>query len=313
MFRAVAVEGGVARAAESLHCVQSNVSARLAQLEEHLGTLLFQRQGRKMVITPAGTKLLCYAERLLELAEEARNAVRAEKASGEMLRVGTINVAAATQLPPLLARYHCAYPSVGVDVKIGTSDQIIKDLLACKADIGIVSNPVLHPKLESEALFDIKMVLVTSLSHDHVDSLDCITDETVIVLKQDCPSRVLLEAWLVEHGAETLKVLEIEHVDAILNLVAVGQGIAVMPLSVLTRHGAESYVKWHALPLHCANLPISVIWRKDDLLYPARQAFIALTKGGTTTLPLRARDHLRPVARQENSMYANEGSVALAS
>lgn len=306
MFRAVAVEGGVARAAESLHCVQSNVSARLAQLEEHLGTLLFQRQGRKMVITPAGTKLLCYAERLLELAEEARDAVRAEKAPADMLRVGTIKMAAATQLPPLLARFHGAHPAVGVDVKIGASEQIVKDVLTCKADIGIVAGPAPHPALESEVLSDIKMVLVTSLSRGHIDSLDDIADDTMIVLKQDCPSRVLLDAWLAGRAAAPLKTIEVDYVDAMLSLVAVGQGIAVMPLSMLVRRGADSSVKWQPLPGQCADFSISIVWRKDGLFYPARQAFVTAMKACPATVPLRGRDHLWPVARHDAGAHADE-------
>ena len=76
IFLAVAETGGVTRAAEKLHYVQSNVTARLKQLEEDLGTPLFYRNGRKLQITPAGQILSGYAERILRLTEEARQAVQ---------------------------------------------------------------------------------------------------------------------------------------------------------------------------------------------------------------------------------------------
>ncbi len=76
IFKAVAAEGSVTRAAEQLGRVQSNVTTRIQQLEEQLGTPLFLRQGRRMVLTPAGESLRGYADRLLALAEEARQAVR---------------------------------------------------------------------------------------------------------------------------------------------------------------------------------------------------------------------------------------------
>ncbi len=75
IFRAVAAEGSVTRAAERLGRVQSNVTTRVQQLEEQLGATLFLREGRRMALTPAGTSLVAYADRLLALAEEARQAL----------------------------------------------------------------------------------------------------------------------------------------------------------------------------------------------------------------------------------------------
>ena len=65
IFRAVVRENGVTRAAAKLNRVQSNVTTRIKQLEEELGAALFVRDGRRLVLTPAGHTLLPYAERLL--------------------------------------------------------------------------------------------------------------------------------------------------------------------------------------------------------------------------------------------------------
>lgn len=69
IFRAVVHENGVTRAAAKLNRVQSNVTTRIKQLEEELGAPLFVRDGRRLVLTPAGETLLPYAERLLALAD----------------------------------------------------------------------------------------------------------------------------------------------------------------------------------------------------------------------------------------------------
>src|ERR1044071_3513082 len=79
IFRAVVQAGGVTRAAEKLNRVQSNITTRVRQLEEELGVELFIRNGKKLHLSPAGTILLGYAERLIDLAEEARNAVHDDK------------------------------------------------------------------------------------------------------------------------------------------------------------------------------------------------------------------------------------------
>ena len=63
IFKTVAEEGGVTQAAARLNRVQSNVSARLTQLEESLGVSLFHRSGRRMLITEDGARLLAYTER----------------------------------------------------------------------------------------------------------------------------------------------------------------------------------------------------------------------------------------------------------
>src|SRR5258708_20316527 len=74
IFRSVAEAGGVTRAAEKLNRVQSNVTTRVRQLESELGVDLFVREGKRLHVSPAGKLLLDYAERLIHLAREARQA-----------------------------------------------------------------------------------------------------------------------------------------------------------------------------------------------------------------------------------------------
>ena len=76
VFQAVAAEGSVSKASERLNCVQSNVTARLGQLENELETQLFYRKKRGMALTPAGRVLLEYANRAIHLIREAEIAVR---------------------------------------------------------------------------------------------------------------------------------------------------------------------------------------------------------------------------------------------
>ncbi len=74
IFRSVVKEGGVTRAAGKLNRVQSNITTRVRQLEEDLGVALFIREGKRMQPSPAGKLLLDYADRLLDLTQEARDA-----------------------------------------------------------------------------------------------------------------------------------------------------------------------------------------------------------------------------------------------
>ena len=76
MFKMVADLGSIARAAEQLHCVPSNVTTRIKLLEEELGEKLFIRKGRGLIISPAGVVFLDYTNRILSLCQEAKRRAR---------------------------------------------------------------------------------------------------------------------------------------------------------------------------------------------------------------------------------------------
>src|ERR671930_660964 len=128
IFKTVAEQGGVTKAAAALHRVQSNVTTRVKQLEERLGTKLFHRQGRKLVLSSEGKVLLDYAERMLRLSSEAQAALKGGGPHG-LFKLGTLESTAATRLPPLLARYHRRYPAVRLELSTGTNGALVDRVL----------------------------------------------------------------------------------------------------------------------------------------------------------------------------------------
>src|SRR5438046_72958 len=88
IFKTVAETGGITKAAARLHRVQSNVTTRVKQLEESLGTPLFHRHKRRLTLSAEGKLLLAYAERLLRLSSEAQAALRSGAPRGT-LRIGS--------------------------------------------------------------------------------------------------------------------------------------------------------------------------------------------------------------------------------
>ena len=111
LFKTVAEAGGVTRAAQRLHRVQSNVTARVKRLEAHLGVPLFVRARRGMSLTPEGRRLLDYADRLLGLADEAQAEVGDRAPRGRLL-IGAMESTAAVHLPRLLSTLHARYPAL---------------------------------------------------------------------------------------------------------------------------------------------------------------------------------------------------------
>ncbi|WP_246875768.1 LysR family transcriptional regulator, partial [Pantoea ananatis] len=98
MFCSVAESGSLARAAEQLHRVPSNLTTRLRQLEEELGVDLFIREKQRIRLSPMGHNFLNYAQRILALSDEALNMTRAGKPGGNFA-LGSMESTAATRLP----------------------------------------------------------------------------------------------------------------------------------------------------------------------------------------------------------------------
>ena len=133
IFKTVAEEGGIIKAARKLHRVQSSVSTRITQLESSIGAQLFHRDNRRLSLSPAGEQLLAYAERLLRLSEEARCAVAGSAPAG-VLRLGALESTAASRLPQILASYHRAHPGVSIRLSTGTNDGLTAAVAARTPD-----------------------------------------------------------------------------------------------------------------------------------------------------------------------------------
>ena len=129
MFCTVADCGSIARAAELLNRVPSNLTTRLRQLEEELGTDLFIREKQRLRLSPMGHNFLCYAQRILALSAEALAMAHSGEPSGNFA-LGAMESAAASHLPTLLAEFHRRYQNVTLSLTSGTSAEMIEQVRA---------------------------------------------------------------------------------------------------------------------------------------------------------------------------------------
>jgi DNA-binding transcriptional LysR family regulator len=148
IFKTVAEQGGITKAALRLHRVQSNVTTRVKQLEERLGTTLFLRQRGRLTLSAEGKLLLGYTERLLHLSSEAEAALRNGTPRGT-LQIGALESAAATRLPPILSRYHQAYPDVRIELVTGTTGALIGKVMNHEVEAAFVAEPFTAHDLEA--------------------------------------------------------------------------------------------------------------------------------------------------------------------
>jgi DNA-binding transcriptional LysR family regulator len=261
IFKAVAEQGGVTRAAAALHRVQSNVTTRVKQLEERVGAQLFHRQGRRLVLSPQGKVLLAYAERLLALSAEAQAALQGEGLHG-VFRIGTLESTAATRLPPLLARFHRSHPAVRLELVTGTSGALVDRVLREDIEAAFVAEPFPAEHLETHHAFTEELVLITPKGQARVTSPRDLGSRIVLGFTTGCSYRRRLESWLGRSGLVAERVMEYGSYHAIVACVVAGSGIAVVPRSVLRAVGAERQVAVHPLPPKVARARTQLVWRQ---------------------------------------------------
>lgn len=278
VFEAVARLGGMNRAAAELNTVQSNVTARIRQLEDALGAPLFRRHSRGVALTDAGQRLLPYAERVRHLLDDARRAVRDDGAPRGALTVGSLETTAALRLSPLLASYVAAYPAVDLVLRTGTTAELVDAVLARRMEGAFVCGPVAHPDLAAEVAFREELAVVSAPSVPSLEALAGADGLKIVVLRAGCSYRQRLEEILATRGVVKVRRLEFGTLDAILGCVAAGLGLTLLPKSVVGAAWRDGRVAIHTLPPAEARVETLFIRRRDAFVSSALAAFLAHTR-----------------------------------
>jgi DNA-binding transcriptional LysR family regulator len=261
IFKTVAEQGGITKAAVRLHRVQSNVTTRVKQLEERLGARLFLRHRRRLVLSPEGKLLLEYADRLLRLSSEAEAALQNGVPRG-VLRIGALESVAATRLPPILSRYHRSYPDVRIELMTGTTGALIAKVIGSEVEAAFVAEPFTADDLETLPAFVEELVLITPQGLRSIRTPKDIGHTTLIAFANGCSYRRRLEGWLGSAGVVPEHVMEFASYHAIVACVAAGTGIAVVPRSIVRVARVKGQVAVLPLPLTVSKARTSLVWRR---------------------------------------------------
>lgn len=267
IFRTVAEQGGITKAAMRLHRVPSNVTTRVRQLEERLGTKLFLRGNRRLVLSAEGRRLLGYADRLLRLSSEAEAALRDGSPAG-VFQLGSLESTAAARLPPILSRYHRRYPEVRLELVTGTTGALIAKVLNREIEAAFVAEPYTAEGLEGDPVFCEELVLITPRSFGKVKTPGDIGRTTLIAFAAGCSYRRRLEAWLGAARVVPERVMEFGSYHAIVACVAAGAGIAIVPRSVIRVSAGASGVAACRLPSAVAQARTLLVWRRGHRSSP---------------------------------------------
>jgi DNA-binding transcriptional LysR family regulator len=261
IFRTVVQAGGITRAAEKLNRVQSNVTTRVRQLEQELGVDLFIREGKRMHLSPAGQQLLGYADRLLALAQEARDAMHDATPRGP-LKLGSMESTAGIRLPAPLNDFHTRYPEVTLELHTGNTKELSMAVLTGELDAALVAEPIADAPFEKVTMYDEELAIVASARHAPIRSPRDVGPQTIIAFEGGCPYRARLEQWFAQAGEMPERIIEMSSWYAILGCAAAGMGVALLPTMVLTSFPQRMFLSIHPLPPELAKSPTVMIWRK---------------------------------------------------
>lgn len=276
MFKAVAELGSIARAADALHCVPSNITTRLKSLESELGAPLFFRVGRGLRISPAGEVFLTYASRILALTAEAKRAVGpASKPTGP-LRIGAIESSAMGRLPPLLAKFHARYPAVSLQLTTAVWPQLLEDVLHHKLDGAIVAVDVDRPFLARAPFFTEDLVLIASPSLGPLRCAKDLQGRDIFMWPEGCPYRAALENWL-HMNTQSLPIVSIASYGTIIGCVSAGSGVSLVPKGVFQQYSPAAGLSGYEFP-ELRPIENQFVWHKESGHHPALTAFVEMLR-----------------------------------
>ncbi|BFH59747.1 LysR family transcriptional regulator YofA [Paenibacillus azoreducens] len=260
IFRAVAQEGSITKAASRLGYVQSNVTARIRQLEAELNAPLLYRQSRGVLLTPAGQNLLIYADKIVHLLEEAVKSTRNSETPSGPLRIGSLETNAAVYLPGIMLEYHRNYPEVKLSLHTAQTSELIQNVLDYELDAAFVGGSVDHPDLEVLLSFEEELVLI---AEPNEISLEGALSKPQLFFGKGCSHRQKLEQWLHEEHQEPLNVMEFGTLEAILGGVSAGLGVSLLTHASVKTWEEAGKIRCFRVPERFRYSVVSFIYRRD--------------------------------------------------
>ena len=282
VFLAVAREGKFSRAAEKLHRTQSAVSQSIHKLEQDVGEPLFDRSSRAGLLTDAGRVLQEYAERLLNLRDDAGVAL----AELRELHRGKLAIAAneftALYLLPVLGEFRRLHPMIRVTVQRSLGSHIPGDVLRHSSELGVLSYDPQEAQLRSIVVYLDELIFVVPPRHPLAGetqvSIRQLGAESFVAHIVPSPYREKVIQTFQRHKTPLHMDVELPTLQAIKRFVAMGNGVALVPaISVENElaRGELVHIPVRELRLH---RKLRLVYRKAASFSHAARAFLKVAE-----------------------------------
>ncbi len=260
IFEAVAENGSFTKAAEAIHTVQSNITARIKSLEEEFNARFFDRTSRSVELTEAGKTFIRYCKTIDRLTDEVRSELAASgrKVSGT-LKIGCIETTMALDVPGVINQFSEKYPDVSLTFRADTSPNLVQDVLNYKLDAAFVAAPASDPVLATQVIKTEKLVVVSAVNQESLIKQPV----RIVVFYQGCSYRPRLEMWLGTKGVVHYQCTVFNTLEGMTNFVEAGIGITVLPEDLVHKLYHNRKLKTHAIKGELGLLTTILVSRKD--------------------------------------------------
>jgi DNA-binding transcriptional LysR family regulator len=282
VFLTVAREGRFSRAAEKLFRTQSAVSQTIHKLEEELGEPLLDRSSRDGLLTDAGRVLQEYAERLLNLRNDAQEAL----VELRELHKGKLGIAAneftALYLLPVLGEFRRLHPMIKIVVQRALGSHIPDDVLRHNSELGVLTYDPQEPQLCSTIVYLDELIFVVPPTHPLARaqqvSIRQLGAESFVAHIVSSPYREKVIQAFKRHKTPLHMDIELPTLQAIKRFVAMGNGVALLPeISVENELARGELVRIAVRELRL-HRKLRLVYRKSASLSHAARAFLKVAE-----------------------------------
>lgn len=281
---AVVDTGSFSKAAKVVHLTQPTVSLQIQTLESNLGICLFNRSTRDRVLTESGRVFYKYAKKIIALCDEAVHAVcDVNNLSKGNLRIGASTIVGEYILPQELASFKGIYPCVQISLKIGSSSEIIEDVIKGVVEIGIVGTKAKREELIFRDFIQQELVVIVPPNHDWVSqgriSLEQLKQEPFLARIEGSGIRMAIEKGLKESANLIFKedlnvIMYLGNTEAIKKGVRLGTGISIVPRIAVEdelKFGLLKEVKIEGISL---VMDFYIVYNPDRFMSKIPEAFL---------------------------------------
>jgi DNA-binding transcriptional LysR family regulator len=307
-FVAIAESGTFTAGAVRVHVTQAAISMQIRQLENETHAQLFIRAPRRVILTEAGEKLLERAYTILREHDAALEELAAlTGAHRGRMRIGSASaMVSADPLPHILRELRQTHAGVETSVVSGTSEALVKQVLAGELDAAFVSLPVEARGIQTEILNEDYLVAIASPRHpmakQKIVSAYALAGEKLILGERGGNTRRLIDQFFAQAGV-TLKVaMELSRLAAIKRMVEEDMGVGIVPLqSVQDEVERGSLVRWWIEGAQI-NWQLGVVRLVGGYESPIHQTFLQLCRGhfAKTEPPPTSRPKPKPKKKAVN-------------
>lgn len=283
VFVATAQKGSLTRAAGAIGMTQSAASMALAEFESQLGTRLFDRTGRRVVLNEDGRTLYPKAVEMVERAQEMEQLFGTE-GRGVNLRLGASSTIGNYLLPRLIGQFRAGRPGSRIELEVGNTHQVIHSILHFEIDVGFVEGPCLDPDID--AIFWRNDELAICAAPDHplarpgAATLEALRGEEWILRERGSGTREVVEQLLTRQLGEIRLTMELGGTEAIKRAVESHMGISCLPAIALS--GAVERGNLVALdtPFLSLNRTLHILLHKQKYRTEGMNSLLRLCQDG---------------------------------